>query len=132
MCSAGVITVSWRSRAPIEQATQAAAQKGSQLGCWILIEHSDIPSPTGRKQLDDGATLVLAHGTAGAIHDTSHHAKLRTALFDCMIRDCEPQQPLVEGGPRSGQALVVDTTGPHVHQPRARGRGERDESWPPG
>lgn len=84
MRSVGLIEVSFLHSTGVERAINAAIDKGRELGCWILIEHSAFEKRQSRAALDHGAHVILAHGPG---HDvpTRSPARSRTMTFDCVI-----------------------------------------------
>ena len=81
--SVGVISVV--SRGDAAHAGRLAAKKGSELGCWILIEHAAYERLGHGVRVHDGFVVVLAHG---APHIVPHAGpEQRRVQFDCVVRD---------------------------------------------
>ncbi|MEJ7598378.1 MAG: hypothetical protein WKG01_10745 [Kofleriaceae bacterium] len=86
MRSVGLIEVTVPNGAGIDRAVDAAAKKGSELGCWILIEHSVFAALESRASLDHGATVILAHGPGLHIGRQPSPTRERSAQFDCVVQ----------------------------------------------
>ena len=68
MRSVGLIEVTVPERGGIAAAAEAAAAKGRELGCWIVVEHGAFARLPARASLAHGARVLLAHGTVGHVH----------------------------------------------------------------
>jgi len=77
--SVGRIEVNVPESSGKRRVIELAVEKGRELGCWVLVEHSAFL--TLKMALEDGARIFLAHGGG---HDASPGA-LR-AEFDCVLR----------------------------------------------
>lgn len=84
MRSVGLIEVTVPTGSGIDGAMEAAAKKGSELGCWILIEHAAFAEMQSRASLDHGATVILAHG-AGP-HIGRPPSPGQRMEFDCVVQ----------------------------------------------
>lgn len=82
MRSVGVITVRHEN---IDNARAAAAEKGRQLGCFILVERTGRPLDDLDRSRADGVTIHRAHGGAPSMH-AAPHPNARSVSFDCVIR----------------------------------------------
>lgn len=81
MHSVGIIEV---ADARGSRASEIAAAKGRELGCWAVVEH-DIYIAAAKAALNEfGARIILAHGTA--IHVTNARPPGAAARFDCVLR----------------------------------------------
>lgn len=92
MRSVGLIEVTVPESSGIKGAIDVASKKGSELGCWILIEESIFATVQMRASLDHGVTLQLAHGGGGTDPGGQGHGasgasggKL-TAEFHCVVQ----------------------------------------------
>lgn len=86
MRSVGLIQVTVAHGKGIDRAVDAAAKKGSELGCWIVIEHSAFVSLESRASLDHGAAITLAHGPAPHISRLPTPERGRIMQFDCIVK----------------------------------------------
>lgn len=86
MRSVGLIEVRVPKSSGIERAIDVAAEKGRELGCWILIEHSTFARVEPRASLDHGAIVTLAHGGVGHVGRSPSPRASVTAEFDCIVR----------------------------------------------
>lgn len=84
MRSVGLIEVTMPNGTGIDRAVEAAAKKGSELGCWIVVEHTAFASLESRASLAYGATVILAHGAPHVGRTAS--LKQRIAQFDCVVQ----------------------------------------------
>lgn len=84
MRSVGLIEVTMPKSTGIDRAVEAAAKKGSELGCWIVVEHSAFASLESRASVAHGATVILAHGVPHVGRTAS--PKQRIAQFDCVVQ----------------------------------------------
>jgi len=82
--SVGIIEVRVSEGRGGKRAAEIAIEKGRQLGCWILVEHSAFPAVQSRASVAFGAEIYLAHG--GAPHVAAPNPP-RTFEFDCVVRD---------------------------------------------
>lgn len=92
--SVGLIEVTVPESSGTQRAIEVAADKGGELGCWILIERSAFEALGPRTSLDHGATIYLAHGGGGGGGDThgpanSSEGRL-SAEFHCMLQGDAP------------------------------------------
>lgn len=86
MRSVGLIEVTVPESSGIERAIDAATEKGRELGCWILIEHSAFATVQTRASLDHGAVIILAHGPGPHVGPSaSPPVGKRTAQFHCVV-----------------------------------------------
>lgn len=77
--SVGRIEVNVPESSGKKRVIELAVEKGRELGCWVLVEHSAFA--TLKTALQDGARIFLVHGGG---HDASPGA-LR-AEFDCVVK----------------------------------------------
>ncbi len=84
MRSVGLIEVTVPETSGIDRAIEVAAEKGRDLGCWILIEHAAFASVRSRASLEHDASVILAHGGADMHRPVMAPGKL-TAKFDCVL-----------------------------------------------
>lgn len=83
MRSVGIIEVVARTSA-VARAVDAAVEKGQQLGCWILVEHSAFDNVQSRGALSFGGRIYLTHGPAPHIGGAP---KSRVTLeLDCVVK----------------------------------------------
>lgn len=82
MKSVGVITVKHESS---DNARAAAAEKGRQLGCFILVERTGRPLADLDRSPGDGVVIHHAHGAAPSTHGVPH-PNTHSMSFDCVIR----------------------------------------------
>lgn len=82
--SVGLIVVRVPSKRGPARAAALAVEKGRELGCWLLIEHSAFATLQTSTSLTSGARIFLAHGSA------EHAAPVTAALkieFDCVVQN---------------------------------------------
>ncbi len=84
MRSVGLIEVRVLQNTGVERAINAAIDKGQELGCWILIEHSAFVKRQPGAALDHGARVTFAHGPGPDV-TTRSPARSRTMSFDCVV-----------------------------------------------
>ena len=84
MRSVGIIEVSVPKGRGIEGAIEAAATKGQEIGCGLLVEHSVFGELEARAFLDHGAAVTLVHG--GPPHVQNPSPRSLTKEFDCVVR----------------------------------------------
>jgi len=82
MKSVGVITVRHEN---IDNVRAATAEKGRQLGCFILVERTGRPLADLDRSRGHGVTIYRAHGGGSSIH-AGRHPKMHSMSFDCVIR----------------------------------------------
>lgn len=86
MRSVGIIAVTVPESSGISGASNAAAAKGQELGCAMLIEHSVFESTAGRGALSFGARVYFAHGPSGHGGGPQRPSSgSLTAEFDCVF-----------------------------------------------
>lgn len=84
MRSVGIIEVVVPNSSVTARGVQAAIEKGRDLGCWIVVEHSVFVVARSRASLDFGARIYLAHGPAPHISGAPRRsAKIE---FDCVVQ----------------------------------------------
>ncbi len=83
--SVGLIEVTVPQSSGIDRAIAVAIDKGRELGCWILIEHSAFATVSSSAELDHGARMILAHGAGPTPQGGGPKRKLVTE-FDCVIQ----------------------------------------------
>ena len=82
--SVGIIEVTVLESKDIQRAINAAVDKGRELGCWILIEHSAFAETQSNAMNDRNTRFLLAHGPGLSVH-TRSPSRSRTVSFDCVI-----------------------------------------------
>lgn len=85
MRSVGIIEVTVSQTKGLARAIELAAEKGRELGCWVLIEHAIFQKLQSRASLAFGAGVTLAHGPAPTVGHTRAPSTL-TAEFDCVVQ----------------------------------------------
>jgi len=87
MRSVGLIAVTVRESSGIERAIEVATDKGSELGCWILIEHSAFEAIKPHASIAHGATVILIHGSLGGLPGSLNvnSSSGKTTVFDCIM-----------------------------------------------
>lgn len=83
--SVGVIEITVPKKDGVKRAIELAADKGRELGCWMLIEHSTFEMLQSRASLDFGASIILAHGPVSAPPNIRGPGSKLTAEFDCVM-----------------------------------------------
>ncbi len=78
MRSVGLIRINLPESSGRKRVLELAVEKGRELGCWVLVEHSAFTSLNA--ELEDGARIFLAH--AGG-HEAAPGAL--QAEFDCVL-----------------------------------------------
>jgi len=109
MRSVGLVVLSVPEGSGIAGGLELARQKGQQLGCWILVEHSvfvSLHSAQSRVELAYGATIVLVHATGGGV---GHAKEPKTegqisAELDCVLQTTLPSSGLSADVIGSGRA----------------------------
>ena len=91
MRSVGLIEVTVPASSGIRRTVEAAVEKGRELGCWILVEHSAFATLQSSSSLAFGARIYLAHGGGGHGPSTSGDGASAsdgtlTAEFDCVVQ----------------------------------------------
>ena len=85
MRSVGLIEVQVPKGGGSGRAVEVAVEKGRELGCWILVEHSIFATVQSRASLAFGARIYLVHGEAP--HIRTSRPEWRKTEFDCVVRD---------------------------------------------
>jgi hypothetical protein len=81
--SVGVLAITVAKKYGLSRAVELAADKGRELGCWAVIEHSTFETLQSHA-LSFDARVILAHGPP----HTPKHAGPPTTLtveFDCVL-----------------------------------------------
>lgn len=90
--SVGTIEVTVPSSSGIQRALEVAADKGRELGCWIVVEEAAFAAARSRASLDHGAQAQLAHGGGGGHDEPARHGASpasdgsQTMAFHCVIQ----------------------------------------------
>ncbi len=93
--SVGIIEVTVPGSSGVSGAVEAAAAKGREIGCAMLVEHSVFDEVVSRARGGGhGATFVFAHGGGPepAHHESSSDDGTLTAEFDCVVRADERRE----------------------------------------
>lgn len=95
MRSVGLIEVTVPASSGMHRVVEAAAEKGRELGCWILVERSAFATLQSSAALSFGARAYLAHGGGGGhgpVPPTGAQASdgSITAEFDCVMQAPPP------------------------------------------
>lgn len=98
MRSVGLIEVTVPASSGMRRVVEAAAEKGRQLGCWILVEHSAFATLQSSAALPFGARAYLAHGGGGggghgpvAASGAQASDGAITGEFDCVMQAPPPR-----------------------------------------
>ncbi len=83
--SVGLIEVAVPVSKGMSRAVELAVERGRQLGCWILVEHSIFATVQSRAVVGFGGTIYLTHG--GAHFTKTAGPSLTRTEFDCVVRD---------------------------------------------
>jgi hypothetical protein len=87
--SVGLIKVTARESSGLEHVIELAAEKGRELGCWMVIEHKAFESMQAQVELEGGGSIILAHGAAPHA-GPAPRPNNRTTVFDCIVRGTPP------------------------------------------
>lgn len=84
MHSVGLIEVTF-TRRHVHRAYERAREKGRELGCWIVIEHTAFEELGARASRIDGVAIILVHG--GPPHTPNVRVRDGDVMqFDCVVR----------------------------------------------
>ena len=89
--SVGLITVRVPRSSGIQRVLELAADKGQELGCWIVVEH-DAFSRLPRATLGDRVEIHLAHGPGPHVK-SSIDVRVLEGRFDCVVRSAPHDTP---------------------------------------
>lgn len=87
--SVGVIEITVPKKDGVKRAIEVAAEKGRELGCWMLIEHSTFETLQSRASLEFGASITLVHGPVSAPPNMRGPNSKLTAKFNCVVPESE-------------------------------------------
>lgn len=114
--SVGLVEVTVPESSGIARAIELAAEKGREVGCWILVEHEAFAAlqttRQSRVELSHGAIIMLAHGGGGGGGDAPSSEGMLTVEFDCVI------EARSAAGPRANHTSASSTIRPVAIGPR--------------